>query len=125
MCRVVNGKDIIPTLPPTLLGYRHIDNLIFISKTGKMQLIAKAQERKSHEDEVSAALQETSEMFTSSSDDGQEQPQERTAYDKKMQRIPESIRDHMPDFYLRPMMQRASAVKASKTANARCNRPLQ
>jgi hypothetical protein len=55
-------------------------------------------------------------MFKSSSDGGQEQPEERTAYDKKVQRIPKSLRDHMPDFYLKPMMQQAFAVKASKTA---------
>jgi len=116
ICRVVNDKDIVPTLPPALLGYRHIDALVFISETGKMQLIAKGEEAKSHEDEVSAALQGTPKMFKSSSDGGQEQPEERTAYDKKVQRIPKSLRDHMPDFYLKPMMQQASAVKASKTA---------
>ena len=116
MCRVVNGKDIVPTLPPAMLGYRHIDTLIFISKTGKMQLIAKAEERKSHEDEVSAVLQGTPTMCTSWPDHGQEQPEERTAYDKKVQKIPKPLRDHMPHFYLKPMMQHASKLKASETA---------
>jgi hypothetical protein len=113
ICRVVNDKDIVATLPPAILGYRHIDDLVFISENGQIKFVGEGAETKSDETEVSAAVQGTPKVFITEESDGNEEPGERTDYDKKVKSIPKPLRDHMPDFYLKPMMKMAS----TKTAN--------
>ena len=115
ICRVVNDKDIVATLPPTLFGFRHIDNLLFISDDGKIKLVGEGGETKSEETEINDAVQGVPRSFIAEEDANIEEG-EPTSYDKKVQRIPKILRDHMPDFYLKPMLEMAKAKKQSMTA---------
>jgi hypothetical protein len=119
ICRVVNDKDIVATLPPALFGFRHIDDLVFISEGGSIKFVGEGEETKSDQTEISAAVKGTPKVFTAGDDAG-DQDDEPTAYDRKVQSIPKILRDHMPDFYLKPMIKMASAKNASMTASNSC-----
>ena len=112
---MVNDKDIVATLPPAILGYRHIDDLVFISENGHIKFVGEGAETKSDETEVSAAVQGTPKVFITEESDGNEPLGERAHYDKKVKSIPKPLRDHMPDFYLKPMMKMASTKAANET----------
>lgn len=116
ICRVVNDKDIVATLPPTLFGFRHIDDLVYISESGGIKFVGEGEETKSDDTEISDAVGGTPKVFTAVDDADADDDVEPTAYDRKIQKIPKPLRDHMPDFYLKPMMQMAKAKSASQTA---------
>jgi Lipase (class 3) len=113
ICRVVNDKDIVATLPPAMLGYRHIDDLVFISENGGIRLIGEGNEGKSSTEDIKAALLATPSDFKQ----GESQDSnDRSAYQAKVKSIPKILRDHMPDFYLKPMMDVAASTSIKRTA---------
>jgi Lipase (class 3) len=99
--RVVRDQDLVTTLPPSFLGYHHLDNLVFIFEDGSIDFVADGEEANGDEVEISAAVKEVPSSFTSVNDDDDEND---TPYEEKIQNIPKAIRDHMPDFYLKPML---------------------
>ena len=116
ICRVVNDKDIVASLPPALFGFRHVDDLVFISDSGNIKFVGEGEETKCDGAEITYAVASTPKAFTAVDDGAADEDGEPTEYDRMVQRIPKTLRDHMPDFYLKPMMRMAMAKSASKTA---------
>ena len=36
ICRIVRDKDVVPSVPPALFGFRHLDKLVYITKDGQI-----------------------------------------------------------------------------------------
>ena len=101
MFRITLNEDIVPTVPPAWLGFRHIGKLVYITEDDAVligprldddQILDEHEVRdigKSYPDV--ATLRETTEETQSD-------------YGKLISYIPAVFRDHMPDFYLRPLI---------------------
>ena len=102
--RIVKGRDVVVTVPPSVLGFQHMVKPVVIKDNGQIVLkrnyvqvdtdattlmeLAFARSAKSEEDEKT-----------------ENESVETTKYSKMVSKIPRSLRDHMPDFYLRPLFQ--------------------
>jgi hypothetical protein len=124
ICRVVRDKDMVASLPPALLGFAHLDKLCYITKSGDVLInptldnshVFTEKEMKNlklYDDIGSEATTiDESEMDTSEEEGGDTseetntdgQPVIKSAYERKVGRIPRALRDHMPDFYLKPLI---------------------
>lgn len=114
ICRMVRDKDIVTTLPPTMLGFVHLDKLVYITDSG--EILINPVLDKSHmitEKELEKLKlydDDETEGDTPKSDeardveDSKEVEGVKSKYERKMSRIPRALRDHMPDFYLKPLM---------------------
>jgi Lipase (class 3) len=111
--RVVKGKDVVTCVPPKIFGFCHLADAIKITDDGLILLHTK------DEDDPEADLTELSncrgfsernlELSSSASTDIADNLPSRGGYsqckyDKMVARIPKALRDHMPDFYLKPML---------------------
>jgi Lipase (class 3) len=110
MLRVVRDKDVVATVPPAILGFHHLGQLVYIAEDGTITFDASDMEEAAVDEErvkKSAAkyvLRDTdSNVDTTSSNLDKNADGEVTKYDKKVAKIPKVFRDHMPDFYLSPM----------------------
>ncbi|KAG7372399.1 lipase class 3 [Nitzschia inconspicua] len=118
--RLVKGKDAVTTVPPKLLGFVHmveptvitdeggivlrlkevdaetnVMDLVTIQKDQICQKYLTSSGNKSLESEMKSDMDEETDE---ESDDEAE-----TKYNNLVARIPKALRDHMPDFYLKPL----------------------
>jgi len=122
--RIVKGKDAVTTLPPKILGFDHLADPTVIEDDGKILLIKNNDDLKADLTEIFGSNQEKDlkqsvEEATKSRDVSEneespvegEQQQERVStdeeedakYNRVVTKIPKAFRDHMPDFYLKPI----------------------
>ena len=99
--RIVKGKDVVATVPPSILGFQHIAPPVVIKKDGHIFL-------KKHfvnTDTDSSTLKELAlhKPAPRSEIEDVESIGEKTRYERMVAKVPQSLRDHMPDFYLRPL----------------------
>jgi len=109
--RVVKGKDAVPSVPPKLFGFCHLVHPVKINDSGAIVL-------RTREDEPEWDLLELTEFRDSPNyqalkgvhraDDifpaDEEYFDHQSRYERLVARIPRPLRDHMPDFYLKPML---------------------
>mmetsp|Transcript_30412 Transcript_30412/g.90750 ORF Transcript_30412/g.90750 Transcript_30412/m.90750 type:complete len:552 (-) Transcript_30412:194-1849(-) len=133
-CRIVRDRDVVPSLPPEMLGFRHLDKLVYITDGGELIINPKLKDadRVIDEKEMQKLAEDNPDIATelgdgdddgngsdddSDSDDDDDddeeidssaaQPQERqkkSKYEKMVSKIPAPFRDHMPDSYLVPLI---------------------
>jgi len=129
--RLVKGKDVVASVPPAALGFRHISNPVTIDKDGKITLTKEGSIV--HDEEVEQredAMEQLAHTVLPDMDDdtvstSQEEvspdnvKRKQSKYDKLVSKIPASLRDHMPDFYLRPLLRAKSGhvVQAKQLDN--------
>lgn len=97
--RVVKGKDCIVNVPPKSFGFRHLVDPVRITDAGEIAL---------HNSEVDldADIADLSTKVAGSRQlvqdfEGSDTP---AKYERIVVRIPKVLRDHMPDFYLKPLL---------------------
>ena len=110
--RVVNGRDVVTSVPPKLFGFCHIADPIKISDEGLIFLQTKEDDpetdmveltkyREYEEESRAKELKTVNSTDTAdSSSDGT-----KSKYQRLVSRVPRALRDHMPDFYLKPVLQ--------------------
>lgn len=106
ICRVVRDKDVVPSVPPAVFGFRHVSKLVYLTKDGAV-LINPSLDRGSFIS--SSSLTELMEMKPAVGDaietqEDSKDPDQMSKYDKRVKMVPRAFRDHMPDFYLEPLI---------------------
>jgi hypothetical protein len=123
ICRVVRDKDVVATLPPAMLGFAHLEKLVYITKAGEVLInpvfdeshmitekeLKKIKFNDDDDDDDDDDATEATEGNTSGSEarnveETEEVKPVKSKYERKVKRIPRVVRDHMPDFYLRPLI---------------------
>jgi Lipase (class 3) len=129
-CRIVRDRDVVPTLPPAMFGFAHLDKMVFITDEGEILInpvladehVIDPKEMKflmkntalliaptKDEDDASSNMEEPGtkiEVLESSynTDKQDESSEKKSNYEKTVAMIPRRFRDHMPDFYLKPLI---------------------
>ena len=146
VCRIVRNKDIVPTVPPAFLGFRHIGKLVYITQDDTIQMesiqMDTTQEEEEEEDEQDHQQQEeqtdaqkankrqqrqedmvkhvSQAVLQEQNDDENDDDDEKERHAKYLRmvaRIPLSFRDHMPDFYMKPMRAARSTLFRSHSSS--------
>jgi len=110
--RLVLDKDVVPKVPPAIFGFKHIGKLVFITEEDELLINPKLdndhiidQEEITELARSNAALIEEEENYNSDTCERTESDiQCISSYDKLVSKIPKPFRDHMPDFYLNPLL---------------------
>lgn len=135
--RCVRDKDGVSNVPPAMIGFGHISHsLVFVTKedraTGRAHVLLDPNRTlvaPKHVMEKLAEEHDDLEVVEDDDDDDEDdangdQARSSTAlpkalpheelteqYEKKINMIPRSLRDHMPEFYLRPLYRLVEAEK--------------
>jgi hypothetical protein len=107
ICRLVRDKDVVPTVPPALFGFRHLDKLVYITKDGQILVNPNLDSGNIVDVKTMASLMAHNPSLFEDEDEEittSDEEKEETDYDKKIKLIPRAFRDHMPDFYLYPLI---------------------
>jgi Lipase (class 3) len=107
--RVVKDQDIVATLPPTILGYRHLDEYVFINDDGVMKLVGNGEERNTEDSKVQSLTRSIPKISAEDNDDEKSEDEKQKEYQAKVQGLPKMFRDHILEFYMKPMMKLASS----------------
>lgn len=110
MYRVVKGDDVVTCVPPKLFGFCHLIDPIKITDAG--QIVVRTKQDDPDADLLELTIFRVTNEQTVNLDDMEdddsvdsEYPVDtKSKYDRFVARIPKSLRDHMPDFYLRPLL---------------------
>ncbi|KAG7343250.1 hypothetical protein IV203_021195 [Nitzschia inconspicua] len=114
------GKDAVTTVPPKLLGFEHMVEPTVITDEGGIVLRLKEADAETnvmdlvtiHKDQIcqkyltsSGNKSLESEMKSDMDEETDEESDDEaeTKYNNLVARIPKALRDHMPDFYLKPL----------------------
>jgi hypothetical protein len=110
--RIVRGKDVVAAVPPKAIGFRHVSQAVVVGNDGKVTLPLNVSHPSStlNKSEGEEWDMDTAQIATMMQtirpvELGDElKGDEPSNYDKLIKKVPPSLRDHMPDFYLRPLM---------------------
>jgi hypothetical protein len=102
MYRVVKGSDVVVTVPPKIFGFRHLIDPIKITDDGKIVLRTKEEDPET--DLVGLSKFREGEALVENYDYHDLDDESNVKYDSMVARIPKAMRDHMPDFYLKPLL---------------------
>lgn len=136
--RLVKGRDVVATVPPRAFGFQHISEPVSIDDNGKIILhpckcgpssFTAAEGGQGSEDTSERVLDDLVHKVPSTdaadnnnedgSDDDNNNNNSQSKYEKLVAKIPAPLRDHMPDFYLKPMMRaRGMPIPASSGTEA-------
>jgi hypothetical protein len=132
-CRIVRDQDVVPTLPPEMFGFAHIDKMVLITAEGEIlinpvlsdQHVIDQKEMKflmkntalliapptidvddtnSNTDEPGTRIEVVAESSYNTDKQKDESSEVKSNYEKTVAMIPRRFRDHMPDFYLKPLI---------------------
>lgn len=104
--RLVKGKDLVTTVPSTTKDFHHVGPPVYISD--RKQIIMKTEATIDNMDV--SVLKELSKARSSQKVSSAASTGSKTKYDIFAEQIPRSLRDHLPDSYLKPLL-RARAVQ--------------
>lgn len=114
--RLVKGKDVVTTVPPTAFGFRHITEAVRIEDDGKINLNVHIHSHESNEKDR-ATTSEIKVLVQGMKDESPD-PETASDYDKFVAKVPAGLRDHMPDFYLKPLLQARGMMVGSSESSA-------
>ena len=128
VCRLVLDKDVVPKVPPSIFGFKHIGKLVYITEDEELLINPKLDSDHKIDDKEIEELAQTNpalleEEYDNNENEDTTDVQNISSYDKFVSKIPKSFRDHMPDFYLNPLLKifdneygivRESSVSCSK-----------
>jgi hypothetical protein len=106
ICRIVRDKDAVPTVPPEVFGFRHLDKLVYITKDGKIIINPNLGSDNVIDTSTMKELLSTNPALMESEVEKakEEDTETESKYDKRIQMVPRTFRDHMPEFYLVPLI---------------------
>lgn len=132
MYRVVNGKDVVTSVPPKLFGFCHLNDPIVITDDGLLVLYTRQDDPEADLFELAKyrmGCEADDRTLGNAADDDSindgKSVQPTSKYEKLVSRIPKALRDHMPDFYLRPMLESAGLRCGSSRPEMSTSRYLQ
>lgn len=106
IARIVRGKDTIASVPPSFLGFRHLEKLVYITEDGQIIINPKLDS-----DNVvdKGTMKELLSKFPFLAEGEAKQADNDTKTNKKkyaklIGKVPSPLRDHMPEFYLEPLI---------------------
>ena len=105
--RVVRDKDCVPSVPPAMFGFRHVGKLVYITKDGAILINPSLDSgnfipKNTMTDVLDMNPQVEDAIETQEPEE--KDADEMTKYEKRVKMVPRSFRDHMPDFYLQPLI---------------------
>mmetsp|Transcript_21779 Transcript_21779/g.47520 ORF Transcript_21779/g.47520 Transcript_21779/m.47520 type:complete len:491 (+) Transcript_21779:64-1536(+) len=106
MCRLVRDADVVPTVPPSFLGFKHIGKLVFISDSGDILINPKLKNVVT-EKQIKGLVEENPEIKDEVEEIAETRDESETSMSstlKSYARIPKPFRDHMPQYYLDPLL---------------------
>jgi len=115
ICRIVRDRDVVPTLPPSAFGFAHLDKMVFITEEGVILINpVLADEHMIDNNEMKFLIKNTDILLPPTEDIKEASIKESSSqvieggneskYDTIVAMIPRRFRDHMPDFYLKPLI---------------------
>jgi len=103
-CRVMRDKDIVTTVPPSLVGFNHIDKLVFITEGEKVLINPDIQNANIIDEEETKRILSTSDSINLQLNGDGTDKKNMNCYERRISMLPKPFRDHMPDLYLKPLM---------------------
>ena len=100
--RIVKGKDIMTTVPPTSNDFHHVGPPVYISDKKKIIVKTDAMIDNTSVSVLKELTKVRSNVSTGSGSSAE--TGSNTKYDTFTEQIPRSLRDHLPDSYLRPLL---------------------
>lgn len=111
--RVVAGRDVVASVPPSMLNFKHIVLPVEIRKPdGKIVMVSKKNAAGDDDDQDGDPQSNNRDALRALRRDMPSEvsrsavTEENTAqskYERLLSRIPEPLRDHMPEFYIKPV----------------------
>jgi hypothetical protein len=118
--RVVKGKDMVTNVPPTSKDFHHMVPPVYISDTSKVIMKWEG----GFDDSDSSVLKELRKVRTSTSYFSKNEATcNKSKYDRFVEQIPRSLRDHLPDSYLKPLFRARGINQAKDLDKQRQQRP--
>ena len=116
---IARDRDTVASVPHEFLGFRHLDKLVYITKDGHILINPNlGSDNVVDEEKIKELLTINPSLAESESeqyaDDTTTKCKKR--YEKLICKIPGPLRDHMPEFYLEPLiklMEREAAAEES------------
>jgi hypothetical protein len=97
--RVVKGKDCVVNVPPKSLGFQHLVDPIRITDLGEIVWHSSEVELDADIEDITTKVAGSRQLVQDF--EGDDTP---SKYGRVVVRIPKVLRDHMPDFYLKPLL---------------------
>ena len=119
IARIVRDKDTVASVPPEFLGFRHLDKLVYITKDGHILINPNlGSDNVVDEETMKELLTRNPSLAESESEqeDDDTTTKYKKRYEKLIRKIPGPLRDHMPEYYLEPLiklMEREAAAEES------------
>ncbi len=101
MFHITLNEDVVPTVPPAWLGFRHIGKLVYITEDNAVLIGPQINDDKILDENEVKQMGDSYPDVTTLRETTEETQSD---YDKLISYIPTAFRDHMPDFYLRPLI---------------------
>jgi Lipase (class 3) len=110
--RVVKGDDVVTRVPPHTFGFRHLVDPVVISDFGGVQFPKERKNEVENDKDASDLLEDglkevsadsAAHLVCADMEHNLEIMMEETSYERMVAHIPKALRDHMPDFYLKPL----------------------
>ena len=105
--RIVRDKDVVPTVPPSIFGFKHVGRLVFITDNGDILINPKVKSATS-EKEMKSLLKKNPEIEDGTREIAESRDESEATMSSTLSsyaRIPqEAFRDHMPQCYLEPLL---------------------
>ena len=104
--RIVRDKDVVPTVPPSIFGFKHVGRLVFITDNGEILINPKVKSAMS-EKEMKSLLEKNGEPEDGTREIAEARDESEATMSSTLRsyaRIPKAFRDHMPQYYLQPLL---------------------
>jgi predicted lipase len=107
--RVVKGRDVVVSVPPKSFGFRHLVDPVHIDENGEILWNDHTEEPDDVEDsELKNLSRDINVEDNDNADDDDADDNKaggsQSKYERMVAKIPPVLRDHMPDFYLKPLL---------------------
>ena len=104
--RIVRDKDVVPTVPPSIFGFKHVGRLVFITDNGEILINPKVKSAIS-EKEMKSLLEKNPEIEDGVKEVAEARDDSEATMSSTLSsyaKIPKVFRDHMPQYYLEPLL---------------------
>ena len=105
ICRIVRDKDVVPKVPPAIFGFHHLEKLVYITKEGELLINPDLGEKQTfNKEDLENLMMDNTGTPENEGENEEDGSVPMSSYEKKVNMVPRALRDHMPDFYLKPLL---------------------
>jgi hypothetical protein len=122
-CHTKKAFSLQTKVPPSFLGYTHVGKLVYITQDGEV-LINPSHDNTVDDDEVQELVKSSKQPEQSPVDGNDDDWNDESSsalkarnekYEKMIKLVPGPLKDHMPDFYLQPLVRLFEKEKSGKS----------